>query len=96
MYEKPEAFRVIGQFWVARREAPPTPRQPAFICRRDAMQKKVLLRDQLLGAMVRAKVEQPFWVIEWQFGDVKTRYRGLAKNRPQMFTLFAPGNLFLV
>jgi IS5 family transposase len=29
-------------------------------------------------------------------GYVKTRYRGLAKNRAQLFTLFALGNLFLV
>lgn len=31
-----------------------------------------------------------------QFGHVKTRYRGLAKNRAQLFTLFALGNLFLM
>jgi transposase, IS5 family len=47
-------------------------------------------------AMVRAKVEHPFRVIKRQFGHVKTRYRGLAKNRAQLFTLFALGNLFLV
>jgi len=47
-------------------------------------------------AMVRAKVEHPFRVIKCQFGHVKTRYRGLAKNRVQHFTLFALGNLFLV
>jgi len=35
-------------------------------------------------------------VIKRQFGHVKTRYRGLAKNRAQLFTLFALGNLFLV
>jgi sigma54-dependent transcription regulator len=29
-------------------------------------------------------------------GHVKTRYRGPAKNRAQLFTLFALGNLFLV
>ena len=46
--------------------------------------------------MVRAKVEHPFRVIKRQFGHVKTRYRGLAKNRAQIFTLFALGNLFLV
>ena len=46
--------------------------------------------------MVRAKVEHPFRVIKRQFGHVKTRYRGLAKNRAQLFTLFALGNLFLV
>ena len=47
-------------------------------------------------AMVRAKVEHPFRVIKRQFGHVKTRYRGLAKTRAQLFTLFALGNLFLV
>lgn len=47
-------------------------------------------------AMARAKVEHPFRVIKRQFGYVKTRYRGLAKNRAQLFTLFALGNLFLV
>ena len=46
-------------------------------------------------AMVRAKVEHPFRVVKRQFGYVKTRYRGLAKNRAQLFTLFALGNLFL-
>ena len=43
-----------------------------------------------------AKVEHPFRVIKRQFGHVKTRYRGLAKNRARLFTLFALGNLFLV
>ena len=47
-------------------------------------------------AMVRAKVEHPFRVLKRQFGHVKTRYRGLATNRAQLFTLFALGNLFLV
>ena len=47
-------------------------------------------------AMVRAKVEHPFHVIKRQFGHVKTRYCGLAKSHAQMFTQFAPGNLFLV
>ena len=47
-------------------------------------------------AMVRARVEHPFRIIKRQFGHVKTRYRGLAKNRAQLFTLFALGNLFLV
>ena len=47
-------------------------------------------------AMLRAKVEHPFRIIKRQFGHVKTRYRGLARNRAQLFTLFALGNLFLV
>jgi IS5 family transposase len=47
-------------------------------------------------AMVQAKVEHPFRVIKRHFGYLKTRYRGLAKHRAQLFTLFALGNLFLV
>jgi transposase, IS5 family len=47
-------------------------------------------------ARVRARVEHPFRILKQQFGYVKTRYRGLAKNRAQLFTLFALGNLFLV
>jgi len=47
-------------------------------------------------AKVRAKVEHPFRILKRQFGHVKTRYRGLTKNRAHLFTLFALGNLFLV
>ncbi len=49
-----------------------------------------------INAKVRARVEHPFRVLKRQFGYIKTRYCGLAKNRAQLFTLFAPGNLFLV
>jgi IS5 family transposase len=45
--------------------------------------------------MVRAKVVHPLRAIKRQFGHVKTRYWGLAKNRAHLFTLFALGNLFL-
>ena len=47
-------------------------------------------------AMVRAKVEHPFRVLKRRLGYTRTRYRGLAKNRAQLFMPFAPGNLFLV
>lgn len=47
-------------------------------------------------AMVRAKVEHPFRVIKRQFRHIGTRYRVIAKNRAQLFTLFALGNLFLM
>jgi len=46
--------------------------------------------------MLRAKLEHAFRVIKRQFGHMKTRHRGLARNRAQLFTLFALGNLFLV
>jgi IS5 family transposase len=49
-----------------------------------------------LKASVRAKVEHPFRVIKRQFGYVKVRYRGLAKNTAQLVTLFALSNLWMV
>ena len=48
-----------------------------------------------LKASVRAKVEHPFHVIKNLFRRRKTRYRGLAKNTAQLFTLFAFANLVL-
>jgi len=46
-------------------------------------------------AQVRAKVEHPFRVIKCQFGYVKVRFRGLAKNTAQLMTLFALTNLWM-
>jgi IS5 family transposase len=46
-------------------------------------------------AQVRAKVEPPFRVIKRQFGYVKTRLRGLAKNTAQLVALFALSNLWM-
>ncbi|QLC74621.1 IS5 family transposase [Pseudomonas sp. LPB0260] len=46
-------------------------------------------------AQVRAKVEHPFRVIKRQFGYVKVRFRGLAKNTAQLMTLFALSNLWM-
>ena len=46
-----------------------------------------------IKAGVRAKVEHPFRVIKCQFGYVKVRYKGLAKNTAQLMTLFALSNL---
>jgi IS5 family transposase len=56
------------------------------------------LIDELekLKASIRAKVEHPFRVIKRQFGHVKVRYRGLAKNTAQLHTLFALSNLWMV
>lgn len=83
--EREAAFAGRGKFWGVMRKAPKgSPLHPI-----DAQINRVI-------AMGRAKVEHPFRVIKRQFGHVKTRYRGLAKNRAQLFTLFALGNLFLV
>lgn len=46
-------------------------------------------------AQVRAKVEHPFRVIKLQFGYVRTRFRGVAKNTAQLTTLFALASLWM-
>lgn len=83
--EREAAFAGPGKVWGVMRKAPKGgPLHPI-----NAQINRVI-------ALVRAKVEHPFRVIKRQFGHVKTRYRRLAKNRAQLFTLFALGNLFLV
>ena len=52
-------------------------------------------RIEKIKASVRAKVEHPFRVIKRQFGHVKVRYRGLAKNTAQLHTQFALANLWM-
>lgn len=52
-------------------------------------------RIEKIKASIRAKVEHPFRVIKRQFGHVKVRYRGLAKNTAQLHTQFALANLWL-
>ena len=64
----------------------------------DKTRKVDALIDQLeaLKASIRAKVEHPFRVIKRQFGHLKVRYRGLAKNTAQLTLLFALSNLWMV
>ncbi|QJD30911.1 IS5 family transposase [Methylococcus geothermalis] len=44
---------------------------------------------------IRSRVEHLFRVMKRQFGYTKTRYRGLAKNAAQVFTLIGLTNLYL-
>jgi len=44
-------------------------------------------------AQVRARVEHPFHIIKNLFKHRKTRYRGIAKNTAQLYSLFALANL---
>jgi IS5 family transposase len=48
-----------------------------------------------LKASVRAKVEHPFHIVKNIFGMKKVRYRGLAKNTAQLYTLFGLANLLI-
>jgi IS5 family transposase len=83
--EREAEFKAPGKVWGVMRKAPKGDKLHPL----DERINRVI-------AMVRAKVEHPFRVVKRQFGYTKTRYRGLAKNRAQLFTLFALGNLFLV
>ena len=83
--EREAAFKGPGKVWGVMRKAPKGGKL-------DPLDERI----NRVIAMVRARVEHPFRVIKRQFGHVKTRYRGLAKNRAQLFTLFALGNLFLM
>ncbi len=44
---------------------------------------------------MRAKVEHPFHVIKNLFRHKKVRYKGLAKNEAQLFSLFGLANLVI-
>lgn len=46
--------------------------------------------------MVWAQLEHLFRAFQLQFEYLRTRYRGLAKKRAQLRTLFTVCNLFLV
>jgi len=55
----------------------------------------ILEKLEQTKASIRAKVEHPFRVIKRQFGFVKVKYRGLAKNTANLVTLFALSNLWM-
>lgn len=53
-------------------------------------------KAEQLKASVRAKVEHPFHVVKNLFRHKKVRYKGLAKNEAQLFSLFGLANLVIV
>ena len=83
--EREAAFDGPGKFWGVMRKAP----KGSELHPTDEHINRLI-------AKVRSRVEHPFRVLKRQFGYIKTRYRGLAKNRAQLFSLFALTNLYLV
>jgi len=61
----------------------------------DGRERRKLEKIEQRKASVRAKVEHPFRVIKRQFGLMKVRFRGLAKNTAHVITLFALSNLWM-
>jgi IS5 family transposase len=56
---------------------------------------QMLERVEQIKASIRAKVEHPFHIIKNRFGQKKARYKGLAKNQSQLFSLFGLANLII-
>jgi IS5 family transposase len=57
--------------------------------------KRAVEKIEKRKASIRARVEHPFRVIKRQFGLLKVRFRGLAKNTAHVITLFALSNLWM-
>lgn len=64
---------------------------------RDSGTRKGQLIDKIeeLKSQIRSQVEHPFYWGKVAFKHRKVRYRGLAKNTAQLYSLFALSNLFL-
>ena len=58
--------------------------------------KRLVQKVEKAKSQIRARVEHPFRAVKRQFGFVKVRFRGLAKNTSQVITLFALSNLWMV
>ena len=82
--KRKRAARADGLLWAVKDK-----RKPRRVL--SSSQKK---RNRKHGS-VRAKVEHVFRVIKCQFGYRRVRYRGMAKNAAQMFTLTALANLYM-
>jgi IS5 family transposase len=69
--------------------------RPSDIAKLPERRRKAAQKHEHRKASVRAKVEHPFRVIKRQFGLMKVRFRGLAKNTAHVVTLFALSNLWM-
>ena len=83
--EKKRAAEDAGVLWAVKEKAKPGRK----------LSKRQQARNRRFGK-VRAKVEHVFRVMKCQFGYRKVRYRGIAKNGAQVFSLLALANLYLV
>ena len=61
----------------------------------EGAQKETLKAVEKAKAAVRAFVEHPFHIVKNLFGHRKVRYRGLAKNGHQLYTLFGLANVVI-
>jgi transposase, IS5 family len=57
--------------------------------------KDLVIAVERTKAQIRSRVEHPFHIVKNLFHHRKTRYKGLAKNTAQLFSLFALANLVI-
>lgn len=62
---------------------------------RDGALKDLVTQVERAKARIRARVEHPFHVVKNLFGHRKVRYKGLANNSAQLFSLLGLANLVL-
>jgi len=100
--EETTAFGDAGYRGVDKREEAQGPQwhvamQPGKRRQLDPTRKwaRLLEKAEQLKASIRAKVEHPFHVIKNLFRHKKARYKGLAKNEAQLFSLFGLANLVI-
>lgn len=104
--EETDAFAASGYQGVAKREETQDIQVHCHVALRPG-KRNVLDKSTPMGvildklekakARIRAKVEHPFRVIKRQFGYMRVRYLGQAKNTAQLLdTLFALSNLWMV
>jgi IS5 family transposase len=70
-----------------------------FVCQRCTRGKPLSERQRARNrrySRLRAIGEHPYLVVKRLWGHAKVRYRGLAKNLAQMYTLFGLANLYRV
>lgn len=63
-------------------------------CKRGSVLSTSQRKKNRKHSSVRAKIEYIFRIIKCQFGYTKTRYRGLEKNRVQVYSLMALANIY--
>jgi IS5 family transposase len=61
----------------------------------EGQEKAALKAAEKIKASVRAFVEHPFHILKNIFRHRKVRYRGLAKNGHQLYTLFGLVNVMI-
>ena len=60
-----------------------------------AKQREPKMHSTRKNSSIRARVEHCFRVMKCQFGYKKVRYKGLDKNRTQVFSLLGLMNLYM-